>query len=167
VLGVALARTGDFLTATNQFAYALLLRPDWMEAHLNYGRTLLHLGDAPNGLRHLQAAVRTAPDSPLALDALAWFLATNPDATLRNGPEAVRLASHACAVTGRRNPELLDTLAAAYAEAGRFPEAINVALEAIAVARAAGNAAAADQAENLLGFFQSGRPFHENKPPAP
>ena len=98
---------------------------------------------------------------------MAWFLATCPDATLRNGPEAVRLASHACAVTGRGNPELLDTLAAAYAEAGKFPEAINVAQEAIAVARAAGNAAAANQAENLLGFLRAGRPFHENKPPAP
>jgi tetratricopeptide (TPR) repeat protein len=167
VLGVALARTGNFMTATNQFAYALLLRPDWMEAHLNYGRTLLHLGDAPGGLRHFQAAVRTAPDSPLALDGLAWFLATYPDATLRNGPEAVRLAEHACTVTRRGDPTLLDTLAAAYAEAGRFPEAINAAQEAIAVARTAGNKTAVNQAENLLGFFQLGRPFHENRPPSP
>ena len=167
VLGVALARTGNFMMATNQFAYALLLRPDWMEAHLNYGRTLLHLGDAPNGLRHFQEAVRLAPDSPLALDGLAWFLATYPDPTLRNGPEAVRLAEQACAVIGRRNPTLLDTLAAAYAEAGRFPEAINAAQEAIAVARTAGNAAAVNQAENLLGFVQSGHPFHENTPPSP
>ena len=93
-LGLALARKDDLMTATNQFAYALLLGPDWMEAHLNFGRALLHLGDAPNGLRHFQEAVRLAPDSPLALNGLAWFLATYPDATLRNGPEAVRLAEH-------------------------------------------------------------------------
>jgi Flp pilus assembly protein TadD len=177
-LGRALARKGDFASATNQFAYALLLWPDQFayalslradlaEVHLNFGRALLHLGDAPNGLRHFQEAVRLAPDSPLALNGLAWLLATYPDVTVRNGPEAVRLAEHACAVASRRNPALLDTLAAAYAEAGRFPEAINAAQEAIALARTAGNEAAVNRAENLLGFFQSGRPFHENTMPSP
>jgi Flp pilus assembly protein TadD len=86
---------------------------------------------------------------------------------VRNGPEAVRLAEHACAVTSRGSPELLDTLAAAYAEAGRFPEAINAAQEAIALARTAGNEAAVNQAENMLGFFQSGRPFREDTLPSP
>ena len=167
VLGEALARKGDLTAATNQFAYVLLLRSDWAEAHLDFGRALLRLGDVSNGLWHFQKAVRLAPDSPLALNGLAWFLATWPDATVRNGPEAVRLAEHACAVTGRRNPELLDTLAVAYAEAGRFPEAINATQEAIALARTAGDEAAVNQAENLLGFFQLGRPFHGNPMPSP
>jgi tetratricopeptide (TPR) repeat protein len=167
VLGQALARKGDLRTATNQFAYALLLGPDGAEVHLNFGRALLHLGDAPNGLRHFQEAVRLAPDSPLALNGLAWLLATYPDAAMRNGPEAVRLAEHACAVASRRNPALLTTLAAAYAEAGRFPEAINAAQEAISLARTAGNEAAINRVEYLLGFFQSGRPFHENTMPSP
>jgi tetratricopeptide (TPR) repeat protein len=166
-LGQALARKGDLMMATNQFAYALLFEPDWTEAHLNFGRALIHLGDAPNGLRHFREAVRLAPDSPLALNGLAWLLATYPDAAMRNGPEAVRLAEHACAVASRRNPALLATLAAAYAEAGRFPEAINAAQEAIALARTAGNEAAINRVENLLGFFQSGRPFHENTTPSP
>jgi Flp pilus assembly protein TadD len=108
-----------------------------------------------------------APDWPPALNGLAWLLATHPDATVRNGPEAVRLAERACAVTSRRNPELLDTLAAAYAEAGRFPEAINAAQEAITLARTAGDEAAVHQAENMLGFFRSGRPFRENPLPLP
>ena len=166
-LGLVLAKKGDFASATNQFAYVLLLKPAWAEVHLNFGRALLHLGDAPNGLRHFQEAVRLAPDSPLELNGLAWLLATYPDAALRNGPEAVRLAEHACAVASRRNPALLDTLAAAYAEAGRFPEAINAAQEAIALARTAGSEATINRAENLLKFFQSGRPFHENTMPSP
>ena len=85
----------------------------------------------------------------------------------RNGPEAVRLAEHACAVTGRRNPELLDTLAAAYAEAGRLPEAINAAQDALALAQTAGDEATVTRAENLLECFQSGRPFRENRIPPP
>ena len=166
-LGLALARKSDFTTATNQFAYALLFRPDWTEVHLDFGQALLRLGDAPNGLRHLQAAVRLAPDSPLALNGLAWLLATSPDAALRNGPEAVQLAEHGCAVTGRGNPMLLDTLAAAYAEAGRFPGAVQAAQEALALARTAGDEATVNRAKNLLGVFQSGRPFRENPPPSP
>ncbi|MGA3162762.1 MAG: tetratricopeptide repeat protein [Verrucomicrobiota bacterium] len=166
-LGQALARKGDFASATNQFVYALLLQPAWAEAHLSLGRALVYLGDAPNGLRQMQEAVRLAPDWPLALSRLAWLLATSPDAVLRNGPEAVRLAEHACAVASRRNPALLDTLAAAYAEAGRFPEAINAAQEALALARTTGDEAAAARAENLLGCFQSGRPFRENPIPSP
>ena len=75
-LGLALAQKGDFATATNQFAYALLLQPDWVEAHLTFGQALLHLGDAPGSLKHLQETVRLAPDWPLALNGLAWFLAT-------------------------------------------------------------------------------------------
>jgi len=166
-LGLILARKGDFASATNQFAYALLLKFAWADVHLTFGQVLLYLGDAPNGLRHFQEAVRLSPDWPPALNGLAWLLATCPDATVRNGPEAVRLAEHACAVTGRENPELLDTLAAAYAEARRFPEAINAAQEAIAFARTAGDEAAVNQAENLLGFFQSGRPFREDTLPSP
>jgi tetratricopeptide (TPR) repeat protein len=162
-----LARKNDLTTATNQFAYALLFAPDWMEVHLNFGRALLLLGDAPNGMRHLQTAVRLMPDSPLALNELAWLLATSSDAALRNGLEAVQLAEHGCAVTSRRDPMLLATLAAAYAEAGRFSEAINAAQEALALARTTGDEATVVRTENLLGCFQSGRAFHQNLIPTP
>jgi tetratricopeptide (TPR) repeat protein len=166
-LGLILARKGDFARATNQFAYALLLKPAWADVHLSFGQALLYLGDAPNGLRHFQEAVRLAPDWPPALNGLAWLLATCPDERVRNGREAVRLAEQACTVTSRRNPDLLNTLAAAYAETGRFPEGINVAQEAISLARTAGDEAAVNQAENMLGFFQSGRPFRENPMASP
>jgi tetratricopeptide (TPR) repeat protein len=166
-LGLALARKNDLTTATNQFTYALLLWPDWAEAHLNLGQVLLRLGDIPAGLRHFQEAVRLAPDSPPALNELAWLLATAPEAALRNGPKAVQLAEHACAVTNRRNPKCLATLAAAYAEAGKIPAAVNVVQEALSLARKTGDEATIVRTENLLGCFQSGRPFHQNPIPSP
>jgi Flp pilus assembly protein TadD len=166
-LGLALARKNDLTTATNQFAYALLFGPDEPKVHMNLGQTLLRLEDAPNGMRHLQTAVRLAPDSPLALNELAWLLATSSDAALRNGPEAVQLAEHGCAVTSRRDPMLLATLAAAYAEAGKFSEAINAAQEALSLARTTGDEATVVRTENLLGCFQSGRAFHQNPIPTP
>ncbi|MGA2241893.1 MAG: hypothetical protein ABSH11_07620, partial [Verrucomicrobiota bacterium] len=70
-------------------------------------------------------------------------------------------------VTSRRDPMLLATLAAAYAEAGRFPEAISAAQEALALARTTGDEATVVRTENLLGCFQSGRLFHQNPIPSP
>ena len=68
-----------------------------------------------------------------ALNGLAWFLATCPYPELRDGPAAISLAEKAAASTDRENPSILDTLAAACAEAGDFPKAISVQREAIAL----------------------------------
>ena len=69
----------------------------------------------------------------------AWMLATNPNASVRNGAEAVELAQRAVELSGGREPAILDTLAAAYAEAGRFPEAVKTAQRAAALASARGD----------------------------
>jgi serine/threonine protein kinase/Flp pilus assembly protein TadD len=69
-----------------------------------------------------------------ALNEHAWQLATDPDAKFRDGAWAVALAEKAVAVTNRKDPTILDTLAAAYAEAGRFIDAARVQQEAIALA---------------------------------
>jgi tetratricopeptide (TPR) repeat protein len=161
-LGMAFAQKGDLADATNQFAYSLLLEPGWADAHLTFGRTLVQLGNVLEGLRHLREAVRLAPGLPRALNELAWLLATSPDAAVRNGPEAVRLAEQACAASGRRDPGCLGTLAAAYAEVGRFPEAISTAQEALFLGQTMGSATAINRAEKLKGCFQSGRPFREH-----
>ena len=71
------------------------------------------------------------------------------------------LAEQACALTGRRNPVFLNTLAAAYAEAGRFPEAIRTAQEALSRARTAGNEALVLRTEALLDRFRANQPCRE------
>ena len=85
---------------------------------------------------NFKEALRLEPDSPSCLDALARLYATCPIAAFRNGAEAVRLAERACELTKRKNPGMLDTLAAAYAEAGRFADAVKTAKEAQARAEA-------------------------------
>jgi len=82
--------------------------------------------------------LRRAEQPGWALNNLAWVLATCPDAGLRNGPEAVRLAGHACELTHYGRPLFIGTLAAAYAEAGRFPEAVTTAEKAEQLATSAG-----------------------------
>jgi tetratricopeptide (TPR) repeat protein len=66
-------------------------------------------------------------------NALAWMLATSPYSEVRNGPEAVRYAGQAASGSEWKDPEILDSLAAAYAESGEFDRAISVERQAIAL----------------------------------
>ena len=106
-----------------------------------------------------RAALRY-PDSPLALNNLAALLATSSDPSMRDGEESVRLAEKACALTQYNNSSALSTLAAAYAEAGRFNDAVAMSEKACALAasRAETNILAGNQ--QMLQSFRQKRPFH-------
>ena len=91
------------------------------------------------------------------LDELAWLLATYPDSNARDGAEAVRLAERACALTDRRIPALLATLAAAYAEAGDFPRAVAAGEEALSEARSLGDTDGIKLSENILASVRANR----------
>jgi two-component SAPR family response regulator len=95
------------------------------------------------------------------LNNLAWLLATCPDDVVRNGGEAVRLAEQACRLTAYKQVRTLGTLAAAYAEAGRFPEAVEMAQRAVGLAKAAGNRQLAAMGSQLLEVFRAGKPYRE------
>jgi tetratricopeptide (TPR) repeat protein len=98
---------------------------------------------------------------PNALNNLAWILASHSDTAIRNGEEAVRLAEQACELTGYRTAILLGTLGAAFAEAGRFDDAVAAAQKAEALATAAGDPILAEKNRTLAELFRSRRPFHE------
>jgi tetratricopeptide (TPR) repeat protein len=100
------------------------------------------------------------------LNNLAWRFATDPDATKRNGAEAVQLAEVACTLTAHQNPIPLSILGAAYAEAGRFKEAIETAQKARDLAQAAGQPQLAEKNRQLLELYRSGQACRELPPPA-
>jgi tetratricopeptide (TPR) repeat protein len=160
-LASALAENGDLVSAAQQFGYVMLLRPDVEQAHVRLRQILLMLARDPDGLQRLREVATNAPDSPRMLDELAWLLATYPDSRSRDGAEAVRLAEHACDLTERKIPALLDTLAAAYAEAGDFPRAISVAEEALDRARSSGDSDAAKLSESILGSLRENLPYRQ------
>ena len=108
-----------------------------------------------------RAALKLNPNLPGALNNLAWILATSPDDQLRNGSEAIQLAEHACELTQQNRPLFLGTLAAAYAEAGRFAEAVAMAEKAEQSATDAGQAAVAAKNRQLLELYRAGKPYHE------
>ena len=92
------------------------------------------------------------------------MLATSPDAGLRNGAEAVRLAERACELTHYVEPSFIGTLAAAYAEAGRFPEAVTTAEKAEQLATDAGSKKTAEENRQRLEFYRAAKPYHEPAP---
>ncbi len=84
-----------------------------------------------NAVADLDQALKIEPNNPDALNGRAWFRATCPVAKYRDGAQAVAAATKACEVTGNKEPGLLDTLAAAYAESGDFVSAMKWEIKAI------------------------------------
>ncbi len=89
------------------------------------------------------------------------MLATNPNASIRNGPEAVGLAERAARLTDAREPMILGTLAAAYAEAGRFPEAVKTAERALTLATGQNNTALAETLRARIKLYQAGSAYRD------
>ncbi len=160
-LALTRGENGDLTQAANQFGYVMALRPDLDEAHSKLRHTLLFLATAPNGPMELHAVAAQAPDSPRMLDELAWLLATHPDPKVRDGQEATRLAERANVLTDRQVPALLDTLAAAYAEAGKFPAAVSTAEEALTLARSTGDTDGGTLSEKILATVRQHQPYRE------
>lgn len=106
--------------------------------------------------------LRLNPNHLAVLNQTAWVLATNPDAAVRNGAEAVELAERAAGLAGGRQPAVLDTLAAAFAEVGRFREAVQITNETLALARSQGNRRLAEALEERLALYQAGTPFRSS-----
>jgi tetratricopeptide (TPR) repeat protein len=158
-----LQRNGDRRGALTNCLAALTLDLTPLN-RVQAGQVLASLGRSADAIIQYRTALAMAPDLVPALNNLAWILATDRGVTNRNGAEAVQLAQRACALTGYQTPVLIGTLAAAYAEAGRFKEAVDTARRARDLALAARQPEVAEKNRQLLGLYQSGRAYHQ--PPA-
>ena len=115
----------------------------------------------PEALKHWREAARLAPQWPEPLNNLAWVLATDTRDPFRAGAEAVELASRAVALAGTNNARVLDTLAAAYAEAGRVEQASATARQAVAAATAQGQSELVGQLRRRLELYKSNGPYRQ------
>ena len=159
-LGSALFQKGKVDEAIPHFQKALQIKPDNAEACYNLGSALLQKGSVDEAIVQYQKALDIKPDYLEAQNNLAWVLAIAPQASQRNGNKAVELARQANQLTGGENPIILHTLAAAYAEAGRFPEAVETAQHALQLAGMQSNTALADAIRSQLELYQAGAPYH-------
>lgn len=160
-LATALAAGGDIDAAIAMLLVCTAAIPADQEARLQLAVLLNARGRAAEAAPHYRQLLASQPDQPELLNNLAWLLATSADASARNGAEAVTHAEHACQLTGRRYAVFVGTLAAAYAEAGRFDDAVRTASEAIAVASGAGESAVIERNRQLLELYRARKPYHE------
>ena len=126
-LAGALIRIGKTAEALPYCEAVAQARPDDAQAHFALGEVCLVEKRPEEAVANFKKTLQLAPDSTDCMNALAWIYATCAKPEMRNGSEAVRLATKACQMTKPLKPGMLDTLGAAYAEAGRFPDAINTA----------------------------------------
>ena len=160
-LGLALAQGGQSAQAIIHFQRAVQIDPDYAAAHQNLADVLSRTSRFAEAADHYRIVLRLAPDHIGAMNDLAWLLATCPDAGVRNGPEAARLATEANRRVNFTQPLLLDTLAAAYAEVGDFDRAVAAARRAVELARAHNQAELADQYEARLRLFQARHAYRQ------
>jgi protein O-mannosyl-transferase len=116
-------------------------------------------GALANAAQAYRQALELKPEAPEILNNLAWLLATCPDEAVRDGAQAARLAERACELTGFQQVVPIGTLGAAYAAAGRWPEAVSTAEKACALAAAGGNEALLARNRELLELYRSGRAY--------
>jgi tetratricopeptide (TPR) repeat protein len=160
-LAEVLLKQRDFDGAMEHYSLALKADPNIAQAHYQLAALFSVKQDMPSTISHLQEAVRLNPDFVLALNNLGWIRATEANPKMRDGLEATRLAMRAVALTGRNNPNTLDTLAAAYAESGKFEYAVGTAQCAIQTASAMGQTNLVAEIGSRLKLYQSQQAYRE------
>jgi tetratricopeptide (TPR) repeat protein len=141
------------------FLAAIERSPRYAPAYFGLGRALVDQGEIERAIEQFGRAIELHREWPEPALALAWIRATHAEAALRDGEEAVRLAE-AAAAAGGRNARSLDVLAAAYAEIGRFTDAVVTAREALAAASSAGERTAGPIGERLA-LYERDEPYRE------
>ena len=160
-LAKALLQKGQVSEAIIHYRKLLELQPDNIEVHNIVGTVLTQQGRVREGVEEWQKVLAIQPDNGNAMSNLAWVFATSPDESLRDGAQAVQLAEQALHISARRIPLLFRTLAAAYAESGRFSEAIQTAQQGFELANAQGNSGLATELQGNISLYQERQPLRD------
>jgi len=160
-LGDTLLRSGRASEAIEQYEEVMRLNPDRPRVHYNLANALARVGRFPEAIAQYEFALQINPDDALAQNNLAWLLATRPPAEGANPVRAVALAERVCKLSDNRVARYLDTLAAAYAAAGRFNDAMATAEKAVAVARASNESSLGEKIEGRLQLYRDGHAYHQ------
>jgi len=160
-LANVLVGQGKLDAAIEEYHRTLDLEPNSAQAHYKLGLALQTQRNFKEAIAKYQQALALDPRHLSAHLSLAWLLATSPDASLRNGEKAVKLTEQAKVLAGMESPRLLDTLAAAYAESGRFPEAVKTAKRALALPATQNNQPLTEDIKSRLKFYEANSAYHE------
>ena len=164
-LAEALTRKGKVEQAIPYWFEALRLDPNLPAVQNKLAEVLYQQGKLEEAIEHWKQALRLEPDWPRVLNNLAWIMATHENEEFRNPSKALQYAQKACELTRARYPDLLETLSAAYAAAGRFPEAVETAEKALNLALSANQQQLVDKIQNLLELYKRGQPYRDSVQP--
>jgi len=159
-LGIALQEQGKHDEATHHFHEAVKIDPDLADAHFELGAHAASQGRLEQAVKDYREALERNPHLLGALNNLAWILATSEDARLRDGHEAVQLALQAAEMTRHKEMAILDTLSAAYAQAGRFDGAVTTAKRALDLLPSRPSPIG-DEIRARIKLFQAGKPYRD------
>ena len=162
--GNVLFAKGRIDEAITDWEKTLRLQPNDPDAHTCLGIAFSRQGLPKEAIAHYETAVALGPQDPHSRNNLGWILATSSDAGIRDGAKAIDFAQQAVALSGGREPQFLRTLAAAYAETGRFPDAIAAAQQAAVMAGMQGKRQLAKHVEEDLLLYRAHLPLRENSP---
>jgi Flp pilus assembly protein TadD len=158
-LAFALNQQQQWLEAVELFSKTVRGNLPDPKAHYEFAVALAHLKRMREAMSQYASALLIQPDFPDALDGLAWILSTDARPDFRNGTEAAKMAERACELTGKNDPVKLKTLAAAYAETGRFEEAMNTLRTAKDLAANANRQELVNECSLMLEHFQKSEPW--------
>ena len=168
-LGNIFLAQGDLTQAAAEYVRTIGIEPGrtksnleaYINSHINLGVILTQQDRLDKAIAYYEKVLVVDPNNTIAMNNLAWLLATYPDDNFRNGKRAVELAERSCNITDYKIPELLDTLAAAYSEEKRFTEAIETATKALDLAELQKNPTAQiQQIQMRLEQYKIGKPYH-------
>jgi arylsulfatase A-like enzyme/Flp pilus assembly protein TadD len=152
-LANALLKQGKINEAIKHLRQVVILKPDYAVIRYYLATNLEKAGRIQEAVREYRNTLRLTPDHPEPANNLAWILATHKNRKFRNPAEAVRLAELACKNTDYKNPDFLNTLAAAYAAIGRNDEAQKTAQKALNLARSTGQEKLATKIQQYLNIY--------------
>jgi tetratricopeptide (TPR) repeat protein len=161
-LGALLVKLGRIDEAMIHYEAAARLDPHDGRSQYLMAKALLRQGRSDQAVERFHEALRRDPDNLQALVYLARVLAASHDPRIRNGAEATRLAERANMLTGGTQSFMLDTLAMAYAESGRFDEAEQTLRQALERASASGETEVTSAMQDRLKLYHSRQPYREN-----
>jgi tetratricopeptide (TPR) repeat protein len=161
-LGNALLLKGQVDEAIAHYEKALEIKPDYADVYNNLGIVLFQKGQVDQAIAYYQKALEINPQYVQARANLAWALATSPQTPILKAV-AVKLAQQANQLTGGANPTVLHMLAAAYAQTGKFSEAVETAQRSLQLATDQNNTALAEALRTEIGLYEKGFPYPNGK----
>jgi tetratricopeptide (TPR) repeat protein len=160
-LAKAFLQKGQLAEAMIHYRKFLEIEPQNVEARNILGTALIQQGHVREAVEQWQDALAIEPENGNAASNLAWVFATSPEDSIRNGARAVELAERALHLSGGKIPMIFRTLGAAYAENGRFSQAIETAQHGAELANSQGNQGLATELQRNVAVYQSGKPLRD------